>query len=260
MTNFLTTISKSVAVLSFAVLWLGFSYEYGFFNLIGRPLQGLMKAADYISGAIMWLPAVTLAFAVGVGAHFVLRRLENFRPESEIKAGYPTRRAAWISRDLPNTLTAGSIVFVGFFDLMFGNPYVSLVPFALSIVWFLLCKWYFADSALKDFSRLAFLFIIVAPVFTLIAFWHGLTDGYRALSEIDKVYFVKLVDDEAEKKMQLLRNLDQGLLLRDPVSSKIVFYNWDNVSAFSFVSEVPAQETLFCKLTGYNCKFIPQFP
>jgi hypothetical protein len=261
MTELLTTISKVVAVLSFSVLWLGFSYEYGFFYLIGRPLQGLMNSKDYIGSAVLWLPATAVAMAAGVGFHFVLRRMEKFRSEAEIRTIYRTPLRAWIARDLPNTLVYWMIVLVGLSNLFFGNPYAaSLTPFAFAVIWFTFCTWFFGHDALKDFSKVATAFIFFAPVVTMIAFWNGISEGYRALSQVDKVYLLKLENDDTEKKLQLLRSFDRGVLFRDPVSSKIIFYNWDTVSAFSLAVQVPIEETLFCKLTGYDCKFIPRYP
>jgi len=242
-------------------LWLGFSYEYGFFYLIGRPFQGLMKATDYIASAITWLPAVVLSFAAGIVMSFVVRRLEGFRSEDEIRAMYPTPLKAWIARDLLGTIFYITFVIAGFVDFLFGNPYsIPFIPLAFAIIWFFLCNWFFSHESLRDFSRLARVFILIAPLATLIALWHGFADGYRALSQVENVYLLKLDNDNTEKRLQLLRNLDQGLLFRDPISSKIVFYNWDSITGYSSVAQLPTPETLFCKLTGYDCKFIPRYP
>lgn len=261
MSEFLTAVSKGVAILTFAVLWLAFSYEYGFFYLVGRPLQGMMNATDYIASAVLWLPLAVVAYAGGVGWHFLMRRLENFRPQSEIRAAYRTPRRAWIAIDLPYTLIYWMIAAGGFLNLFFGNPYVfTLTPLALAVTWFVFCVWFFKHDATKEFPKAAVALIFFAPAITVFVFWNGLSNGYRALSEVDRVWYLKLENDDTEKKLQLLRTIDRGVLFRDPVSSKIAFYTWDAISSFSITVQPPIEETFFCRLTGYDCKFIPLYP
>ena len=203
-----------------------------------------MSATDYMTSAVMWLPWVALAFAAGTVIHFAMRRAEGFRPEHEIRATYSTPFRAWIAMDLPYTLLYFLLVALGLFNFLFGNPFIFFfIPFALAATWFFLCNWYFHHNALRPISRLVFALIFFGPPFTLVAFWNGLSDGYRALSQVENVYRLKLENDDAEKSLQLLRILDRGLLFRDPISSKVVFYNWDNVSAFSLNTQAPAKET-----------------
>jgi hypothetical protein len=63
------------------------------------------------------------------------------------------------------------------------------------------------------------------------SFLSGMTNAYRDLSRFGPVYAVR--STSFDTKLLLLRNLEQGPLLRDPRTNSIHFVPWDDVKALS---------------------------
>src|SRR5713101_2401776 len=73
--NFLDAIPKFVIGISFAVLSLSVVHEWAYFSVIGLRYLTFVSAADYLSNAITWLPAASIALLVGILLRAIERRL-----------------------------------------------------------------------------------------------------------------------------------------------------------------------------------------
>jgi hypothetical protein len=247
---------KAAAALSLVVLWLAFSYEYGFFQVVGREFQSLFGPTDYFASATSWLPSAAIASAAGMVWHFLMRRMEGFRSKSEMRATYKTRWGAFLGVDFPFKILGAVIVISGGVQLLFDNPYLfGAAAVAVSTIWFWLCSWFFRHDVVRiSLSTSTMAFIFFAPPTTLMAYWNGLSDGQKSLTSIQNVYTVQIKGDAQEKKVQLLRNLNRGILFRDPISRRVGLYNWTEIVVTSTRADISFRDNLFCKLSGFDCK------
>lgn len=79
MKEILEDAARVIGLLTFAVLWLAFIYEYGFFYVVGRPLQSLMTGTDYMTSAVMWLPSSAFFLGLGLLIANLGRRVGGFQ-------------------------------------------------------------------------------------------------------------------------------------------------------------------------------------
>jgi hypothetical protein len=104
----------------------------------------------------------------------------------------------------------------------------------------------------------ALLFIFIAPIATGYSLLTGVAAGYHALTRVENVYTLKFKADKisgevAPENTQLLRTFSSGILVRDPVSQRVTFHKWENVTSLALRVPAPDSTTLICRWIGWKC-------
>ena len=246
-------LSKAAAVVTFLVLWLAFFYEFGFFTIVGRQLQNLLSGSDYLASAVLWLPATAFFSMIGLGIALTFSRADHFLTGAEIKKVNPKR---YYLNNFPFDLTYYMLIGVGFLQILFGNPYdLSAGALTLAFLWLTFSSWFLRHDRLKDILNIPIVLIIIfAPVLTMIAYLNGISEGYRAVTQVGNVFSLKLKEVATPSNVQLYRSLASGVIVRDPVQSRIVFYRWDSLASISVRVAAPKPIPLSCRVIGINCQ------
>jgi membrane protease YdiL (CAAX protease family) len=61
MKEFLDRFATIAAILTFAIVALSVSHEYGYFWAVGQQFQAFVTPSDYFANATLWLPATILS-------------------------------------------------------------------------------------------------------------------------------------------------------------------------------------------------------
>jgi hypothetical protein len=242
MRDILGAVPTFAAASSFAVLILALTHEWSFFLVVGPQFQSLMSSVDYLNSAIGWIPAFVIAWFVMLVIDLSVRRLTGISPFS-------------LGSFTQVLLFAGGLI-----ELLFGNPYSS-ESIGLIFGWSWLCFWLYRHEYISSrLSMAAFIWILFIPPVWGLAFLTGRTAGYFAVNGFSDVYIVKTKSDNDEKHYILLRNLSRGLLVRDPIASRIDFIKWEDIT--SFASKIPVLDTAprVCNWFGFRCPLSPPLP
>ncbi len=84
-------LSKAIKALAAAIISVtiaaSVAYETGYFFIVGYKYQGLLSTADYLSGALEWLPWLFLLYGLGfvlahAGSQKLLERSAGFKTKT----------------------------------------------------------------------------------------------------------------------------------------------------------------------------------
>jgi hypothetical protein len=82
MKSMLDSVTKLVAVSSFAAFVLSASHEFGYFWVVGLPYLAMSSAYDYLSNSVLWLPFTLLLLGVFTQPNY----------EAAVDTGFPSER------------------------------------------------------------------------------------------------------------------------------------------------------------------------
>jgi hypothetical protein len=123
--------------------------------------------------------------------------------------------------------------------------------------------WNYAIAGNVLFRRLPFpamAMMLVAPILIAVAYLAGVHEAYEQFLRRADVYFVKEKDSGRERHVILLRNLEKGILFRDPITLHTEFVRWEQVTKVYRLGGGPAMASIFCRATGLLCGPLPPTP
>jgi hypothetical protein len=239
MKAFLDHFAAILGAATIALLLMSVSHEYGYFWIIGRHFQTFLTTSDYFSNAVLWLP-------------FMLFLLYGFL-DWDVMFGrrrYAPLGLDWGTAFLVLLWVVGPIAAFFYFPLTSTSPFTYVVPIVVIWLMYGIRLLPFADTD-SDLLRHGRRVLVVAPVVLIVLFgwgvWHGLTD-LRSFSE---PYTLEMKEGGRLQRI-LLRTFDKGILVRNPVDSRIEFAKWDGIERVSRFSAPPSDAPPSCSF-GINC-------
>jgi hypothetical protein len=243
MKEVLEAVTRYSAVVSVLVLTLAIAHEWAFFFFVGREVQALMNATDYLFSALYWLPP---AIAISLISIF-LSELPNLLTDASPP---PSRSSKGMIATFVLLLFLFIVTIVGL-DIYNG---------AWIIYAGLLILFAFIFVVVREVTRgrITVSMPIFATCFVLIlgltwSIQSGVTDGRAALTKTSGVYIVRLKDEpnDNERHLVLLRNLNTGILVRDVLVRRILYYKWDQIVYLGRRDDVPTMVPLICRVIPY---------
>lgn len=221
--NLLETFAKVIAPASFAFLALTVVYEWGFFLAVGRQFQPLESATDYLTNAILWLP-----YSVIVLLGFIDFKAGPEKPEKVNKSFH--------------LINVGILVLgiVALAFVLYSVPvrYAASIALSFAALWFAVVYSWFAG---REISPIWYNAIRSLPPLVVGAVALGYAEGQNILFNIGDVYTLRIKSPAVEQHIAVLRSFDKGLLIRDYLQKKVVFYRWEEI--VSLHKSVLAAET-----------------
>lgn len=229
MDQLLTAFARIIAPASAAFFALTVVYEWGYFRAVGRQFQSLLTTTDYVANAIVALPSIVVML-------FIFW-------ESE-----PSERTRW-RYGLPLTILL-FLLSVGAVGFLF---YTGTIFAWLGMAFMFLPLWQMGLHAHGGpASPVLFSVVRAVPPLLVGALAIGWWQGTLALAEVGDVYTVAFKHDGVERRVNLLRSLEKGVIVRDVLAQRVIFYRWDDVSSLSRPASV-APSPPACSLFGWNC-------
>lgn len=224
-----------------ALLLCSVCHEYGYFWVIGRSFQTFLSTTDYFNNAVLWLPAMAIVI-YGLNDWDVMLGQRQLNPLGLnwssavgvlILFGFPLAAFFYFPPDNPYLYLLTAITLW----LMYG---VRLLPFKNT------------QSPDLQYVRQA---LVILPVIALVLFGFGAAQGRWDLDKVNAPFAIQTKSGDIIAR-NILRTLSGGLLVRDPVKSRIEFLRWENVSKVIRFEPKPKNEPLACTWFGWNCPAI----
>jgi hypothetical protein len=102
-------------------------------------------------------------------------------------------------------------------------------------------------------------YILVSVPLILMLFGLGRLDAKEALTSTGPVFSIEIAKDPI-KHIIVIRNIDRGIIYRDPIVNKIAFVKWTDILSFSRVAVRIDERSYSCVWFGLNCPFVPGPP
>lgn len=226
--NYLDYVPKLLAAIAAAALSMTIVHDWGYFQSIGSEFQMLQSPYDYLANSLSWLPftltAMVIYNAIAFAASwFVVKRSLGREPtEKQLQ-------------DLHNK-TDRIFKPAAFFTLFVASPACLLIYFihspwvayiALAVVTFGIASVLVLTRSAGVPAHVRLLGVTILMFYGVSYIW-GITSGRLALTGFQDVYhFVQ--KDGGDHAYKLLRNLDKGALVHDPVRQRVLFLKWDQI-------------------------------
>jgi hypothetical protein len=209
-------------------------YEWGYFGVIGHQFQGLLATTDYFVDAVMILP-----FILYLSTLFLSPLPRPHHP------ALPLFKAITF-------IVVSSFLLIYPASLVFPDIAVTfVVGYALCNVWGIVAGPRVARFYPNRFYRA----IRIVPIVVVAVFLAGTVVGHATLrGDTGNVYFLK--SKEAGSVMHavyLLRSIDRGVLVSDPIARQISFYRWEDVEFIRKWSFPPDPTSIECRWFGRRC-------
>jgi hypothetical protein len=254
MQDFLEQFPKLLAFSTFAILSIAVVHEWGYFVVVGWHFLALMTPLDYLTAALLWIPATVLIW----GFMGLMAYQERVRREAAQLGLAPKLR--WFERvtsfNVMFHLFGITFLFSAFVGFFLSTTHTSELAFAYCLA--LLYAWYFVCKYLVDpimGNELGLLIHAVPNVVGLI-FTMGVVHGYGDLRSKDPtVYLLRTEEDLDDRRFVVWRNLDKGILGKNLANDRIEFYKWADIKLFSAAAPSPDSRTPSCRYLGFLCNF-----
>jgi hypothetical protein len=240
MKAFLDHFAAILGAATIALLLMSVTHEYGYFWIIGRHFQTFLTTSDYFSNAVLWLP-FSLFLLYGYLDWDVMFGRRRYTPLGLnwgtvlwvlIWIGFPIAAFFYLPLNSASVLTYALPIVL--FWLMYGT---QLLPFADT-----------DSDLLRHVRRL----LVVAPVVMLMLFGWGVSHGLIDLRSFSEPYTLEMKEGGRLQRI-LLRTFDKGILVRNPVDSRIEFVKWDGIERINRFSAPPSDAPPSCSWFGINC-------
>lgn len=237
---------------SLTALILTIFHELGFYYVAGAEFRELMTTSDYFSSAFTWLPeTMYFAFIAGVvTTAFHMPRLNRM---------YRHPGASTPAWELTLAYTSRFTVIGAALVTMFGPPGIFLNEYPV-LVWLTVYVWaivwvYLSNrlAILEGLPRAFWVLMLIGPVLITNSYLSGVREAYIAFMGYPNAYTLEETKANAGRNVIVLRNLDKGLLVRDPVSTRTEFIKWDQVAKLAKVGGGPRAWPLSCEFFGLFC-------
>lgn len=257
MNDFLDSVPKAVGLFSVSVLVLSVFHEAGFYYAVGGGFGRLVSTADYLSGAVAWIPeTIYVCFVAIVVALVVNQSKYNFAfkyPGEAIPEAISEKIMFWMYAS--TLILAVVATFIG--------PPSAFVDTQFALVWVVFYVWIATAaylirkiSFIESLPRTARVMLAVVPILITNSWIAGVAEAYRVFFRLQPVFTIMSGDDE--RHVNLLRSFDKGVLVRDPVRASVELIRWDKIAKLSTPS-TPRNRSLICVFTGYTCD-VPDLP
>jgi hypothetical protein len=252
MDKFLESFSKVLALGTSGVLSLAVMHELAYFYVIGWHFLTVMGAYDFLLTALHWLP-VLIAFSVVL---FLIQILGGGRAKETSLSEQASKR--WFSNDFRANahfhVIAILLALLGvfsFFSIPSDSRELPIVYFAaVAYAWYLVCLNLFKKTP----RHRAYYAMWLIPVWGMIAFTYGIDDGFRDLRSQKTDYVIALKDDPAEKKVLVLRILDNGVLYKNFDRKRVEFQRWQEIKLLAVEISPTDSRSHGCRIIGFYCK------
>lgn len=225
MKEFLESFGSILAVTTLSMLVLAICHELGYFWIIGYEFQALLTTTDYLINAIFWLP-----FALFFAYTWIdWWRLNDVPPPQKVRwRDRPWREWIW-----PAICSAGlaSIAFI-----MQWPPSSSFILTATGLVAYLWSKTWraYAPEVLPEpFNATCRALVRLGPPAMFAVFAYGWMNGDSDLIQFEDPYIYRFKGYTDAQLRIPLRSFDKGLLVRNPVTSRIEFRRWEQIDEIS---------------------------
>jgi hypothetical protein len=242
MKEFFDAAPKIIGVMSFMILLLTVVHEWGYFYVLGWHLQTVATTYDYLTNAVVWLPATA---GILSGAQFL--ELTMIVDEDRVRLN----TIALIIVSAPPVIGILLYLFIGGEGAIWVSSLVGI-----SAVFFLLKiipgKWVANDWKHR--------FVVVAPMVPLLMLGYGISSGYSDLRKTTDVYAVNHKEEQGTRQLVLLRSFEKGILVRDVPARRIEFIRWESINSISRLLSVERSVGYLCLWFGISCRGIDPNP
>jgi hypothetical protein len=242
MKEFFDAAPKIIGVMSFMILLLTVVHEWGYFYVLGWHLQTVATTYDYLTNAVVWLPATA---GILSGAQFL--ELTMIVEEDRVRLN----TIALIIVSAPPVIGILLYLFIGGEGAIWVSSLVGI-----SAVFFLLKiipgKWVANDWKHR--------FVVVAPMVPLLMLGYGISSGYSDLRKTTDVYAVNHKEEQGTRQLVLLRSFEKGILVRDVPARRIEFIRWESINSISRLLSVERSVGYLCLWFGISCRGIDPNP
>lgn len=230
--------------LTVCLLVISVVHEYGYFWVVGREFQTFLTTGDYLANGVLWLP-LTLIILIGISWD-ALKEKKNPPSKPDWK-----KWQTWIAPTLFGAFFVFTLVTSTW------PPHIlSIYSWALVAIYIWSRVWqriyrplpWLDDEILASMYRRALQWV---PPLLFLVFLIGMGQATSELGERNSNgYLVQFKNIAQPQERQLLRSFANGVLLRNPETSKIEFERWENVLKLEVAPLAPST-TILCKFFDY---------
>lgn len=256
MTNRLSFTEFSAAV-SGGTLVLSVLYEWAYFKVAGFELMSLMTISDLFRLALVWLPASFLILLGLVMYQFLTQGIEKGLSKQEIAVG-PA-----IPRVFSSFRRSATVFFIWIVGLgAFVNAVFSQEPSFGAIGICAVIFWGYVSNKITDVPRIREQYgatgcaiIVMAPIVVIMCVAYGAGTAQSDLSEEATEYNVDLVEGKSLSRVNILRSLEKGILIKTSMDSSLLFLPWPEVSSVNALThEAEDKRSLACQISSSFCR------
>lgn len=244
------------ALVSGLTLVFSIVYEWAYMQVLGFDLSGAVTISDYFKFALGWLPTMLLIYLLLAMNEFLTQGIERGLTAQEIIASSPNPARTERFRRSPIIFFVAVSLLGASFQLIF-SPYRSYFFMGVLVI----SLWGVFASRVSRIPRirerysdfLCSLFVVV-PIMVATTLTLGATEAERDLIEVVGSYEAIFSGGERVSNVQVLRILDQGVLLRKPSDGTIAFRVWSELSELN-KQQVSVKETksIACYVFDWAC-------
>jgi hypothetical protein len=216
--SFLPIAGQVSALVTAGALILSLSYDWGYFQVIGRELLTAMTISDHIASAVAFLPISLLSTIAGTVIAYILG--PDWGLPNTLSTDPQQRLLSWGNRYHRFHLPIIGLIIIscigGSFEFFFGNPMFPLGwPIVLSGLFVYLFIWYGGRAFhLRDFTLKNYMSIILPTSIVVTFLFTGVRTAYIDLSSSRHDVSVTLTDWTVIDNARLLRYIEKGAILR----------------------------------------------
>jgi hypothetical protein len=244
MKEFLENFASILAAATISMLILAVCHELGYFWLIGYEFQALLTTTDYLINAIFWLP-----FALIFAYTWVDWWRFKDEPLAPPKRWRDRRFTEWI---WPLLCTVAVVVFVLVTDWPPNWWSVFSAMTFIAFVWSKVWRAYAPVNLPEPFNSAGRNLVRLGPpaMFAVFAWGWINADGDLGRTTNPYIYYFK---GKSEGELRIpLRSFDKGLLVRNPLTSRIEFRRWELIDEIS-KPQLQRSRGLLCFLAKVMC-------
>lgn len=252
--DFLDLTAKFVGLAASISIAASLIFDWGFFFALNLSFLEIPSGlSDHVRSALIWFPKVVTAF----GGYFVFemltKRIEQGMTEEEIIKSSPNPERTARLRDGPYKLIAYSSAFLVIAYVLVGDIFLGVLPFSLIMLWFIFSGW--AQSHPRIIERRPFHLRLIAhflPPIVIWLFFAGYSDAVKMFQSTLPSAQLTLTNATSPKPATLLRQLDRGLLIKEP-DNTVSFRPWSEIREIETSGKYVPSKGILCSWIGVTC-------
>ncbi|MGY3559809.1 hypothetical protein ACVWXP_003078 [Bradyrhizobium sp. USDA 4463] len=237
-----------VTIATFSALSIAVAHEWAYFGVIGAELQSLYTSTDYIALLIWGAGAGFLFVLVMALIQLTALRADNFKlpPFSQKKTfgGFLDRNFVWVwvgGLTIFNCFFSADQVNLWFYLLLAGLVFRGLI-------------YILRHERTRQYDQgWSAILIYGLPIGMVFSYGMGKSAAYEDLSNRSAHYQLSLKGQSVSRDVDILRLLDKGALIFDPMTRKVEFLMSDTIASITHRIQDFDKRSFACKHWNVGC-------
>lgn len=230
-------------------------HEWGYFSEVGPHFQSSLTTTDYLTSSLVWLPASVSIWGLWIFLGLIAALWMGPWKKSSEPVDEEVVSSASDEQRTSYTLPLRYAILGSLFMLSVGLLTADVIALFFSgLMIFIAILWRL--SAQKRVSEI-FIRVTLAAVAVLIPFagifGFAQFEARENLRSFTPVY--RLVSkDGASRHVVMLRNIERGVLIHDPINQRVEFLKWDELRSISKMTsnKLPIHQWA-CSIAPFIC-------